>query len=148
MLFKVGQVAREVEMSIKRILEYEKEGLIKPLRRESSNHRLFSEFEIRQIKRIKHLIHKRGFTLASIKHLLNMAPCWIVLDCDSWESCPAYSHPNEKCWKIKKQLEVECKCMGTCERCPVYLVKDFNTEPLFEKTPILTETNFPELAPG
>ncbi|MBW7995619.1 MAG: MerR family transcriptional regulator [Candidatus Glassbacteria bacterium] len=135
MLLRIGKVAREVEMSVKRIIEYEKEGLIKPLRKRSSSHRLFSEFEIRQIKRIRQLIHERGFTLSSIKHVLNMAPCWVVLDCDSWDSCPAYNNPHQRCWELKNDANEECSCMGTCERCPVYLVKDVQSEPLFEKTP-------------
>ena len=137
MLLRIGEVAREVEMSVKRILEYETEGLIKPIRKNPGSHRLFSEFEIRLIQRIKSLIHERGFTLLSIKHLLNMAPCWVVLDCDSWEICPAYANPHQRCWEIKSQSKENFNCMGTCERCPVYLVKDLSVEPLFDKTPQL-----------
>jgi len=141
MYVKIGKVAREVGLSVKRIQEYEKENLIKPLRKKSSNHRLFSTFEINQIKRIKHLIHDRGFTLTSIKHLLNMAPCWLVLECEHPEICPAYHNPHKRCWEVKKSLNINFPCMGTCERCPVFLVRNYKSKPLFEKTPKFNNNN-------
>ena len=73
-LYLINEVSRLVNLSQKRIREYEKEGLIKPLRENSTNNRLYTEFEITQIQRINSLIHDRGFTLACLKNLLVLAP--------------------------------------------------------------------------
>jgi hypothetical protein len=119
-LYKISDVSRRVNLSQKRIREYEKEGFIKPDRSAGNNNRLYGEFEIEQIKRINHLIHAKGFTLACLKHLLVMAPCWDIFDCPSRQSCSAYLNPHESCWKARSQSGTNCD--GPCGRCAVYLL--------------------------
>ncbi len=133
MLFKIGVVAKKLGLTEKRIREYEKEGLINPIRKKPGMHRVFSSFEIKQIKRIKHLIHDRGLTINGIKHLLVMAPCWVVLKCNNPKICPAYQNPHKPCWKIKQDLETDFPCMGTCEQCAVFLSRNFESQYLFNK---------------
>ena len=72
-LFLINEVSRIVNLSQKRIREYEKEGFVKPIRENSTNNRLYSEFEIAQIQRINALIHDRGFTLALLASALILA---------------------------------------------------------------------------
>jgi hypothetical protein len=70
-----------VNLSQKRIREYEKEGFIKPLREKNTNNRLYSTFDVSQINQINRLIHERGFTLACLRNLMVLAPCWNIFDC-------------------------------------------------------------------
>ncbi len=135
MLYKIGQVAQQVELSIKRIREYEKEGLIKPVRGQTSNQRLYGPFEISRIVQIKRLIHERGLTVAGIRTLLSLAPCWTVFDCREPSACPAYHDPYHRCWEVRKDCAVEVLCMGECEKCAIYLAHIQEVPPLFEKTP-------------
>ena len=135
MSYKIGKVSREVGMTIKRIRDYEREGLIKPRRKMPGNQRRYDEFDIRLIKQIKHLIHDRGLTISGIIHLLKTAPCWTVLQCSDPEICPAYKNPHQRCWNIKTHLKVAPECMGNCDRCPIYLVRNYEIQPLFEKSP-------------
>jgi MerR family transcriptional regulator, repressor of the yfmOP operon len=144
MYAKIGKVAMQVGLSIKRIREYEKEGFIRPLRCESSNQRLYSEFDISQILQVKKLIHERGMTVEGIKHLLNMAPCWSIFGCPNVEACPAYRNPYEKCWEVKQRAGSEMCCSGECSICPIYLSRSKEILPLFEKTPTDIEPPAPK----
>ncbi len=47
---KIGQVSKELGISQRRIIEYEKVGLLKPDRQEQTNDRLFSDFDVRQVR--------------------------------------------------------------------------------------------------
>ena len=90
----INEVSRRVDLSQKRIREYEKEGFIKPMRDAKTNNRLYSEFDIAQIRRINILIHNRGFTLACLRNLLLLAPCWNVFGCLEKELCAAFEEPH------------------------------------------------------
>jgi hypothetical protein len=135
MYLKIGKVAQKVGLSIKRIREYEKEGLIKPIRGETSKQRLYSAFEISQIMQIKSLIHERGLTVAGIKTLLNLAPCWTIFHCKQTGICPAYKHPYNRCWETKKLFKEAVACLGDCVKCAVFLARMDKVPPLLEKTP-------------
>ncbi len=125
-MYLINEVSRKVNLSQKRIREYEKEGFIRPQRHPHTNNRLYTDFEIQQIERIYELIHDRGFTLAGLKNLLVLAPCWNVFDCKVRESCPAYGNPHVPCWETRRVIDTLCE--GPCERCAVYLNRDFRKE--------------------
>ena len=131
MHLKIGQVAQKVRLSIKRIREYEKEGLLKPHRGKTSNQRMYRPFEIGRILQIKKLIHERGLTLAGIKMLLNLAPCWTIFNCEDVKSCPAYSNPHARCFELKEKTGEETACAGNCETCPIYITRTEEIQPLF-----------------
>lgn len=120
-MFMINEVSKKVNLSQKRIREYEKEGFIKPDREPRTNNRLYSDFDIEQIKRINYLIHTKGFTLACLRQLLNMASCWNVFDCKVKQDCAAYKNPYEQCWKTREKAET--KCAGPCGRCAIYLTR-------------------------
>lgn len=120
-MFMINEVSKKVNLSQKRIREYEKEGFIKPDREQRTNNRLYSDFDVEQVKRINYLIHAKGFTLACLRQLLNMASCWNVFDCKARYDCAAYKNPYEQCWKTREKLET--KCAGPCGRCAIYLTR-------------------------
>lgn len=135
MHLKIGQVAQMVSLSIKRIREYEKEGLVKPVRGKTSNQRIYGPFEIGRIVQIKKLIHERGLTLAGIKLLLNLAPCWIIFNCKEVKSCPAYKNPHSRCFESKEKRGKEIVCARNCKICPVYMTRADKVLPLFPEIP-------------
>ena len=134
MYHRIGKVSKIVGLTVKRIREYEKEELIKPGRGAGNNFRLYDDFDLRRIEQIKDLIHRRGFTVASIRYLLKVAPCWEIFECPDKQSCVAYHIPHRKCWQIKDIDKTNTLCMGNCQRCPVYLNRELKVKPLLEKT--------------
>ncbi|BEQ17054.1 MerR family transcriptional regulator [Desulfoferula mesophila] len=129
-MYLINEVSRKVELSQKRIREYEKEGFIRPQRETNTNNRLYSDFEVSQIKRINFLIHERGFTLACLRNLMVLAPCWNIFDCAQKRSCAAYAEPHRCCWEIRGRTDTLCP--GPCARCAVYLNRDFAVERVLE----------------
>ena len=101
-LFLINEVSRHVNLSQKRIREYEKEGFIKPLREKNTNNRLYSSFDVAQINQINRLIHERGFTLACLRNLMVLAPCWNIFDCQEKDDCPAYKLPWRPCYEVRE----------------------------------------------
>ena len=119
-----------MRLSQKRIREYEKEGFIRPKRQPKTNNRIFTEEDIKRIKRLNYLIHKHGFTIASLKQLLAMAPCWKIFDCHK-EECIVKKDAGKSCWEI---LEKEFgKDNVPCHDCAVFLNAGTKTIKLFTK---------------
>ena len=129
-MYTMSEVATKVSLSQKRIREYEKEGFIRPAREAKTNNRLFSDYDVDVIKRLTFLIHKKGFTIASLKQLMKMAPCWKIFDCNEKE-CPVYQQSSPPCWELVK--EMEGKCRTTCDDCPIYRNADIEEMNLFDK---------------
>ena len=130
-LYQINEASRKVNLSQKRIREYEKEGLIKPIRAPQTNNRLYSAFDILQINRIKQLIHEAGFTVACLKHLLALAPCWNIFGCTRKDNCAAYQDPHTPCYTTRKTKGTECT--GTCDKCAVYLNRGFRKMKILEQ---------------
>jgi hypothetical protein len=121
-MYRINDVANRVGLSQKRIREYEKEGFIKPDREARTNNRLYGEFEVKQVQRINQLIHEHGFTVACLRNLMVLAPCWNIFDCENREACPAYQNPHQPCWRL---FAGEGKSNGRpCSRCAVYLNRE------------------------
>jgi len=130
-MYTMSEVAKKVNLSQKRIREYEKEGFIRPERQPKTNNRLFSDYDVDIIKRLSHLIHKKGFTIASLKQLMKMAPCWKIFDCQDKDTCPVYQQASPPCWEIIRKEQGQCKI--TCVDCPIYRNADIEEIRLFEK---------------
>lgn len=132
-LYLINEVSRLVNLSQKRIREYEKEGFFKPLRENNTNNRLYSPVDITQISQITKLIHERGFTLACLKNFLVQAPCWNIFGCKEREACPAFQLPWRPCYEVLKERETP----GTrsCSQCPISLNRDFKKEKILEQFP-------------
>lgn len=130
-LFLINEVSRLVNLSQKRIREYEKEGFIKPLREKNTNNRLYSSFDVTQINQINSLIHDRGFTLACLRNLMVLAPCWNIFNCAKKEDCPAYKLPWRPCYEVREYNDTLCN--GPCQRCAVYLNRSVKKEKILDK---------------
>ena len=133
MNYLINDVSRQVDLSQKRIREYEKEGLIKPLREPRTNNRMYTDFDILQIERIHQLIHEDGFTIPCLKKLLVMAPCWNLFQCRQKKKCPAYKNPHTPCYEVSKRQRTHSN--GDCERCAIYLNRDVSMTGVLKKQP-------------
>jgi MerR family transcriptional regulator/heat shock protein HspR len=127
----INDVAQRVGLSQKRIREYEKAGLIRPVREPSTNNRLFTEKDIRRILRIKTLIHEHGLTIASLRFMVSNLACWLVFDCKEKLTCPAHTALAAPCYEIAQRDE-DKSSQKDCKNCPVYLNRDLPEMPLFE----------------
>jgi len=117
--FPISEVSRRVNLSQKTIRDYEKMGLIKPRREPRTNNRIYSEFDVEQIKHISHLIHHEGFTLKCLQRILQVAPCWNIFDCKVKERCPAYKFAQTPCYETRKGKGT--LCAGPCEQCAIFI---------------------------
>ena len=131
--YLIGDVSRQVGLSQKRIREYEKEGFIAPLRERATNNRRYSEFDIRQIQRIKSLIHDHGFTLACLKYLLISAPCWNIFNCKQKDTCPVYQSPGIPCYDVRQRIN--STAVEQCNSCPIYRMRRTPKIKVLEKKP-------------
>ncbi|MFH1059497.1 MAG: helix-turn-helix domain-containing protein [Pseudomonadota bacterium] len=120
-MYLINDVSRTVNLSQKRIREYEKEGFIRPRRETRTNNRIYSDFEVAQIQRINQLIHEHGFTLACLRNLLVLAPCWNIFACPDKERCAAWRDPHRPCYEIRDHAAT--LCAGPCQQCAVWLVR-------------------------
>lgn len=130
--YLINEVSRRVELSQKRIREYEKGGLIKPEREPRTNNRRYSEADISQILRVKELIHEHGFTVACLRYFLSSAPCWVIFNCAEKEHCSSYADAHIPCHEVAKKA-ADHSGLKDCKRCPVYLNRDVKTMPLLLK---------------
>lgn len=121
-LLFINEVSRLVNLSQKRIREYEKEGFLKPEREERTNNRLYSPFEIMQIRAVNRLLSEEGFTLSCLRALLVLAPCWKIFDCPPRAACAAYHHPHQPCHEVR--LLEPTLCQGPCCRCAIFLNRE------------------------
>ena len=128
----INDVAQRVGLSQKRIREYEKGGLIRPAREPRTNNRRYTEADIRQIQRIKELIHEHGFTVACLRYFLATAPCWVVFDCAQKKACPTYKEAHTPCYEIVKKA-ADPKGSVKCPSCPVYLNRHLKKMALLAK---------------
>ena len=60
---------------------YEEAGLIEPVRTGKNNQRLYSKQDLRWLRCIGEMMHEEGYTLRSIRRLLDFAPCWDIRRC-------------------------------------------------------------------
>jgi DNA-binding transcriptional MerR regulator len=130
--YKINQIATITGLSQKRIRDYEREGLIKPARDPNTNDRLFSEFDVKLIKQIINLIHKRGFTIAALKQLLVMAPGCNVFQCGEKECCEVLKRTHKLCWEAQKEIDSQ-QFQKYCTICPIYLVRKTKKIKMLEK---------------
>lgn len=128
-LRKIGDVAKELGISDRRIREYERAGLLRPQRQDRTNDRLFDELEVRQIRTIQHLIHERGHTIASLQDLIARAPCWALTGCEVADGCPVVRDARTPCYAQRAAgLIGPYQCQ--CERCAIYKAKNGAHEPV------------------
>ena len=129
--YTISDVSLKVSLSQKTIRDYEKWGLIKPRRHPRTNNRIYSDFEIDQIRQITRLLHGEGFTLSCLGALLKLAPCWNIFDCDAKRDCPAFQFHDTPCYEVRKQEETLCG--GICEQCAVFINRHKKGDKVLER---------------
>jgi len=117
--YTIGEAADILEVSVPTIRMYEREGLIIPLRKDS-RHRRFSAADIERIRCMRRMINQEKVSIAGIRRLLAMIPCWKIKGCPELAraSCSAYQQVDAACWNASHKAW-DCKS-ADCRQCPVY----------------------------
>jgi MerR family transcriptional regulator, heat shock protein HspR len=118
-LYTIGIVAEMLDISVHTLRLYENEGLIIPYKKDSK-HRLYSQNDIIRLKCIREGIREKKFSIAGIKTLYSMIPCWSIKQCSESdrENCGAYSCHSMPCWTYKHEDNL-CE-LQACSQCRVY----------------------------
>ncbi|RMD91512.1 MAG: MerR family transcriptional regulator [Calditrichaeota bacterium] len=134
--FKIGEVARRLDIAVETIRMYEREGIFIP-EKTSSGQRIFNEADIHWIACIRRLIKEQGLNIEGIRRLLALLPCWELRPCREEERniCPAYQGSQRPCWTMKEQIPESCRAEN-CRTCAVYqsAIQCENIKPLLIKT--------------
>ncbi|MBF0382744.1 MAG: MerR family transcriptional regulator [Magnetococcales bacterium] len=117
-MVKIGVVAKRLDISIRTIHMYEREGLFISYKNRAGT-RYFSEKDIEWLVEIRRMI-KSSISIAGIRTLLSLIPCWEKMKCGYVEKqdCPAITEHLSPCWANKGN-----KCDSTsqeCRNCEVY----------------------------
>ncbi|MBW7888977.1 MAG: MerR family transcriptional regulator [Bacteroidetes bacterium] len=122
-LYSIGTAARILGISVQLIRKYEADGLLLPFKTEG-NQRLYSPNDIERIECIRRAINENKISIAGIRRIHAMIPCWQLVQCSEEErnGCPAYHEHDGGCWTHKKVSET---CVTReCRLCPVYKMSD------------------------
>ena len=71
-LYTIAVASRLTGMHPQTLRKYERAGLIRPAR-QSGNQRLYSEADVRRLRRIRYLVEVRGVNIAGLELTLRMA---------------------------------------------------------------------------
>jgi MerR family transcriptional regulator, heat shock protein HspR len=71
-LYTMAVASRITGMHPQTLRKYERAGLIRPSR-QSGNQRLYSEADVRRLRRIRYLVEARGVNIAGLELALRMA---------------------------------------------------------------------------
>lgn len=118
-LYSIGSTARILNISVHTLRMYEKAGLILPFKKES-HHRLYSESDIHRLKCIRSAINDKKISIAGIKTIYSLIPCWEITKCSEEErkNCEAYQSHSKPCWTFEHTGN---KCSNIdCRNCEVY----------------------------
>jgi MerR family transcriptional regulator/heat shock protein HspR len=117
--YSIGEAADLLGLSVPTLRLYEREGLILPIRK-ISKHRLYTEADLLRIRCLRETINHKRISIAGVRTLLSMIPCWKIKPCseDVRISCPAHEATDRPCWMVENKPG---KCSrADCRSCPVY----------------------------
>ncbi len=78
-IYTIGIAAKMLNVHPRTLRIYEKEGLIRPVRK--GKWRYFNMDDIKWIECLRTMIHENGISIPAIKKLLQYTPCWNIADC-------------------------------------------------------------------
>ena len=84
-LYTMAVAARLTGMHPQTLRKYERAGVIEPSR-PSGNQRLYSEADVRRLRRIRYLVEERGVNIAGLKLALGMADRLDAVESDATRS--------------------------------------------------------------
>ncbi|MBI5474411.1 MAG: MerR family transcriptional regulator [Ignavibacteriae bacterium] len=119
-LYTIGEAADILGISIPTIRMYEREGLIIPYRK-NSKHRRFGQSDIERIRCVRNLINHDKVSIAGIRRLLSLIPCWSIKNCPAEEraKCDAFVEHDKSCWMVSNKSWL-CRS-AECRECTVYI---------------------------
>ena len=97
-MYRIGEAADLFGVSVSTHRLYEREGLVLPIRK-SSKHRLYTESELGRIRCIRETINNKRVSVAGIKRLLSLLPCWKIRNCpeEDRNQCPGFTNDEAPC---------------------------------------------------
>lgn len=118
-LMSIGAAAQLLGVSINLLRFYESEGLILPART-GKNQRRYSRVDLARVHCIRHAIQQEQMTIASIRRMMAMIPCWQIKGCAETDrkNCEAFRGTHQPCWAFKHSLNLCAE--EECRNCPVY----------------------------
>ncbi len=118
-MYSIGTVARMLGVSVFTLRMYEREGLIIS-HKAASTHRLYSQSDIERLKCIRHGINEEKLSIAGIRKIYSMIPCWDIVQCSdsNRKKCPAFSGHAQPCWTYDHEHNACTKL--DCRSCEVY----------------------------
>ncbi len=118
-VFPISTAAKILNISVHTLRMYEKEGLIIS-HKSDSKHRLYSKTDLERIICIRNSINTDKISIAGIKSILSLIPCWEINDCQKTsESCGAFIEHKNPCWLMKKKEKSRTEM--DCRECEVYM---------------------------
>ncbi|MCC6399048.1 MAG: MerR family transcriptional regulator [Bacteroidetes bacterium] len=117
--YSIGEAADLLGVSVPTLRLYEKEGLVLPMRK-ASRHRLYSAVDLERIRCLRETINAKKVSIAGIKRMLALIPCWSIRNCPAAErdSCPAFRNAEMPCWSVTGKPGA-CEA-SECRLCPTY----------------------------
>ncbi|MHB1686300.1 MAG: MerR family transcriptional regulator [Ignavibacteriaceae bacterium] len=118
-LLPIRSAAKILNISVHTLRMYEREGLIIPFKKASS-HRLYSNADIERLKCIRRSINESKISIAGIKTIYSMIPCWEIVNCSrsERENCMSFKEHTKPCWTYNHQ-DNPCQTRD-CRSCAVY----------------------------
>jgi MerR family transcriptional regulator/heat shock protein HspR len=80
-LYTMAVAARLTGMHPQTLRKYERAGLLRPAR--DGSQRLYSDADIRRLRRIRYLVEERGLNVAGLEMMLSMADRLDIVDAES-----------------------------------------------------------------
>lgn len=118
--YPIREAARLLHISVHTLRMYEREGLILPYQKKTG-HRLYSDSDIGRLQCIRAAINEKKISIAGIKTLFSLIPCWQIVNCsgEDRKNCQAYSESKQPCWTYN-HINNLCSSIE-CVKCEVYL---------------------------
>ena len=117
--YSIGTVARMLGISVYTLRMYEREGLVLS-HKAATTHRLYSPSDVERLKCIRHAITEEKLSIAGIRKIFSMIPCWDIVDCSdaNRKKCPAFLGHAAPCWSHDHKHNACAK--ADCRSCKVY----------------------------
>ncbi|OSM04950.1 putative MerR family transcriptional regulator [Magnetofaba australis IT-1] len=117
-MVKIGVVAKRLDISIRTIHMYEREGLFIAYKN-SAGTRYFTERDVEWLIEVRKMI-KAGISIAGIRRLMSLIPCWESKACtfEGKHNCPVIHDNKTPCWANKNNMCTQNT--QECRECEVY----------------------------
>ena len=126
-LYTIGTVAELLQEHPETLRVWERNDLVRPDRK--GYQRKYSINDVKRLKFIKDLMHKKGLNIAGVKYLTSLYSCWFKLNCNGGAKQNSSVEVNEAkvCWKTegtycliasdKTEMCGACDLLSHCTGC-------------------------------